>query len=126
MKNQRPQSMANLELRISYFLRYGVFLSAFFLGLGWLLRLTTSNETLDHFQVYDPQPLQDMIEKSFISQDYSMLSATLGLAILIYLPTIRVFLTAYLFLRNRDWYLAAMAIFVFAVLILSVLLGIDL
>lgn len=119
-------SIESLELKISYFLRYGVFTAAGFLALGWFGRLLTTEGSLDHFQIYEPESLKILIQKALSAHDYAMLSATLGLTILISLPIIRVFLTAYLFLKSKDWYLAAMAIFVFAVLSVSFLLGIDL
>ncbi|RYZ49861.1 MAG: DUF1634 domain-containing protein, partial [Proteobacteria bacterium] len=56
---------------------------------------------------------------------YGILLSIGGLGILVLLPILRVMLTAYLFIKQRDHYLAAMAIFVFAVLLGSFFLGIE-
>ncbi|MES2746706.1 MAG: DUF1634 domain-containing protein [Bdellovibrionota bacterium] len=119
-------AVETLELKISYFLRYGVFISAFFLAVGWLGEFIHAPDAISHFQVYSPVSLLQMIQTALRESDIFRLSSLLGLALLVSLPIIRVFLTAYLFIRNRDWYLASMAIFVFGVLTISFFLGIDL
>lgn len=125
LNSSDDQKLSRLELKISFFLRYGVFVSAAFLFVGWMGQIFQSSDRLSHFQIYRPEPLEMIIQKALSLSDYPMLSAVLGLAILVSLPIIRVFLTAYLFIQSKDWYLAAMALFVSAILCLSFFLGIE-
>lgn len=122
----KDHKLTRLELKISYFLRYGVFLSAAFLAFGWIGQILQSQDRLNHFQIYQPEALSVTLHKALGNSDYPMLSAILGLSVLVSLPIIRVFLTAYLFIQSKDWYLAGMAIFVSAMLCLSIVLGIAL
>jgi uncharacterized membrane protein len=115
-----------LEWKIGRFLRYGVFTSAFFLTLGWAGEYKRAPHAIEHFQVYRPLSLIRMVEQALIAHDVYRLLTLFGFATLIALPIIRVLLTGYLFLRNRDWSMAAMAIFVFGVLTLSFFLGLEL
>ncbi len=119
-------SLERLELKISYFLRYGVFASAFFLAISYLGQIFSKDDRLSKFKVYEPVPLVTTIRSALEAQDYFLLSAIVGLSVLISLPIIRVLLTGLLFLKAKEWAMASCAILVFAVLLLSFFLGIEL
>lgn len=114
-----------LELAISRFLRWGVATSGLFLAIGWIGQILQSGDVLAHFQEYHPESLALMLEKAWGLRDYPMLIAIGGLGVLVSLPILRVLLTAYLFMRQRDGYLSLMAIFVFCVLLGSFFLGVE-
>lgn len=119
------QELHRLELAISNFLRYGVLVSAILLGLGWILQIIQSGDVLANFQSYHPESLRIIIDKAITTKAYGILLSVAGLGVLVSLPILRVMLTAYLFIKQRDHYLAAMAVFVFAVLLGSFFLGVE-
>jgi uncharacterized membrane protein len=119
------QELHRLELKISSFLRYGVLVSAVLLGLGWIGQILKSGDVLANFQNYHSESLRLIIEKALATQSYGVLLSIAGLAVLVLLPILRVLLTAYLFIKQKDHYLAAMAVFVFAVLLGSFFLGVE-
>lgn len=122
---KKDSEIHRLELAISHFLRWGVMLSALLLALGWFGQLLQSGDVLANFKTYNPEPMTAIVSKAWAIHDVPMLISVAGLAVLVSLPTLRVLLTAYLFVRQRDTYLAAMAVFVFAVLMSSFFLGIE-
>ncbi len=116
-----------LELKISYILRYGVFLSAIFLGIGWGGNLLSGqSQGLYHYQTYQSVNFIQSMEKTFTQGQWFVLLSYLGLMILISLPLIRVFLTGVLFAKNKEKAMSLMAFAVFAILLGSFCLGIDL
>jgi uncharacterized membrane protein len=119
-------SLHELELKISYLLRYGVLLAGFFLFIGWLWMLAQHGDVIGNFQQYQQVSLMQTIHLAWISYDLSTLIAYFGLALLVLLPVVRVVLTGVLFMVQRDYVLGLMAFAVFAVLAASFCLGIDL
>lgn len=117
--------LSKLELKISYLLRFGVLLSAIFLGVG-CINLFTNVGALHALSEYRPQSLLETIEIAKAEGNYFHLASLFGLSLLVALPLVRVALTAYLFLRNREFVLMAMALFVSLVLCFSFFLGIEL
>ncbi|RYZ50080.1 MAG: DUF1634 domain-containing protein, partial [Proteobacteria bacterium] len=103
------QELHRLELAISNFLRYGVAASALLLGLGWAAQILQSGDVLANFQTYRPESLRLIMEQAIATRSYGILLSIGGLGILVLLPILRVMLTAYLFIKQRDHYLAAMA-----------------
>ena len=122
---KKDSELHRLELAISHFLRWGVLFSAALLAVGWIGQLLQSGDVLANFKHYKPEPMTVIVAKAWTTRDYPILISVVGLAVLVSLPTLRVLLTAYLFIRQRDIYLAAMALMVFAVLIGSFFLGIK-
>lgn len=116
-----------LEIKISYILRYGVFLSALFLGIGWGGNLLSGqSQGLYHYQTYQPISFVQQLEQALTQKQWFVLLSYIGLAILISLPLIRVLLTGILFARHKEKAMSFMAFAVFAILIGSFCLGIDL
>lgn len=115
-----------LELKIAKFLRGGVFLAGGVMLVGWLWKMKWTGNPFFNFQVYDQIPFTDMIKHNLYHKDWGMLISYAGLLILISLPVIRVLLTSILFLKQKEYTLAAIALVVLAGLTASMLLGIEL
>lgn len=127
--NQEQQDnlqLHNLELIISKLLRVGVMTAGACLFIGWIGMWIQHGSMLSSFTTYDPEPLADKFQWAFLTRDRSLMMAMIGLVLLVCLPLIRVLLTGILFIRQKDYKLAIMAFAVFATLIASFFLGIDL
>ncbi len=117
---------STLELKISFFLRAGVIFAGVLIALGWILKFRLHLNPFFNFQTYDPIPLQDLVSFHRQRGDYAALLSYAGLAALICLPLFRVLLTAFLFFRQREFALAAIASGVFLILLLAMGLGLEL
>lgn len=118
--------LENLELKISKFLRYGVLVSGFFLAIGWISNFSLTENPYEHFKFYDYLPLQDILQLYFRNKEWGVLISYVGLGLLISLPLIRVLLTAFLFIKQKEYQLAAIATLVLICLVVSFSFGIDL
>jgi uncharacterized membrane protein len=118
--------LLTLELRISNLLRFGVLLAGAFLFVGWMTLLDFTQNPLADFKDYKEQTLMQSLEQALQNNQWGLLIAYVGLAILISLPLLRVLLTGFLFIKQKEKTLAAIAFFVFLILILSFSLGIEL
>lgn len=115
-----------LEIKIALFLRYGVFIAGFFMFTGWAMNFKLSGDPYFGFSTYDQIPLMDLVEYYLRRKNWGALVSYAGLAMLISLPLIRVFLTMILFLKQKEFTLAWVAFIVFIGLMLSMFLGIEL
>jgi uncharacterized membrane protein len=106
-----------LELRISKFLRYGVLCSGALMLAG--LFLDFKSDPFSGLRTYQVVPLTDQI----VASNYL---AYAGLASLILLPILRVFLTGAIFLFTKERKLAAIAGVVLFCLLFSLVMGIEL
>jgi uncharacterized membrane protein len=116
----------DLELKISHFLRKGVFVSLFFLVVGWVGQIFLHSNSLEPFQNYSPLTLMENLNLAISQRNYFLLTSYSGLFVLISLPVIRVFLTAILFLKQGERALSVIAFLVLLTLIVSFSLGIEL
>jgi uncharacterized membrane protein len=114
--------LESLELKISKFLRIGVLVAGVFMLIGWVSQVALHGDSLEAFKVYRSYPLAE----SLTHLDWPMVICYLGLGVLILLPITRVFLTAFLFVKQKEYLLAGIATFVLVALILSFSLGIEL
>lgn len=114
-----------LELKIAKFLRVGVIVSGILMLIGFTLQFKWSGNSLFNFTVYDEIPLKDLLEINFHRGRWAPLISYSGLIVLISLPLIRVLLTTYLFIRQKEYPLAIIAGLVFIGLMLSMSLGIE-
>jgi uncharacterized membrane protein len=114
-----------LEIRISKMLRYGVILSGIFMLLGWATQIQFSGNPFVAFHEYHPVAFVASIQQMYLGAQWGSLLSYLGLLILIGLPTLRVLMTAVLFVRQRDFVLAAVAAFVLVILLTSFSLGLE-
>ncbi|XGC79471.1 DUF1634 domain-containing protein [Bdellovibrio bacteriovorus] len=117
--------LEKLELRISRFLRSGVYFAGLFLFVGWFWMWLGSEDIFAHLSDYHPQSFFEMIQWALIMNDRGILMTLAGLVILVCLPVIRVFLTGILFVKQKEYALALMAFGVFLTLIVSFFLGIE-
>ena len=115
-----------LELKIAKFLRAGVIVACLFLFGGWMSQIKLSGNSFYNFQIYGEIPLNELLEYYIRRKEWGALVTFGGLVTLISLPMIRVFLTAFLFLRQKEYILAGIAAIVLISLIISMTLGIDL
>lgn len=115
-----------LELKISHLLRSGVLLAGAFLLVGWLWLWFNNGSLLESFKVYEPKSLVETIHWALLMNDRPMIISIMGLILLVCLPVARVFFTGVLFIKQKDFILAVMAFLVFAALLMSFLLGVDL
>ncbi|MEN0058684.1 MAG: DUF1634 domain-containing protein [Bdellovibrio sp.] len=116
----------DLELKISLLLRGGILFSGVMLLLGWLWVWWEKGDVIGTFTQYDPQPLMESLHWSLVMNDRALFLSFLGLILLVSLPVVRVFLTAVLFVKQKDYKLAIAAFAVFFTLLGSFLLGIEL
>ncbi|WP_413293687.1 DUF1634 domain-containing protein [Bdellovibrio sp. HCB185ZH] len=123
---KQDQALHDLELKISKMLRSGVYIAGMLLLIGWLWQLYRSGDTLSDFQTYESKSLTETIHWAVVMQDRPLIISISGLVVLVLLPTTRVFLTGILFIKQKDRILAVMAFAVFACLVASFFLGIDL
>lgn len=123
MKNDE---VMKLELKISHLLRWGVLLAGVFLLLGWVRLLDFSQNPLLAFHDYHEQNLRESLHLALEQRQWGLLTAYVGLGLLISLPLLRVLMTGILFLKEKERLLAALAFFVFFLLVLSFSLGIEL
>jgi uncharacterized membrane protein len=119
-------SAETLELKIARFLRIGVLIAGAIMLLGWMSEIKLSGNPFFNFETYDQISLRDLIEYHLYRKDWGVLVSYAGLAFLIILPVVRVLLTAWLFIRQKEFLLAGLAMVVLAGLIVSMSLGIDL
>ena len=115
-----------LELKIAKFLRYGILVAGLLIFIGWAINFEWSGNPFARFQVYSHAQMSDLVEVSFMAQDWGILISYVGLFALISLPIIRVLLTAVLFVKQKEYTLAMIAVFVLSGLITSFALGIEL
>ncbi|KYG63721.1 hypothetical protein AZI86_12920 [Bdellovibrio bacteriovorus] len=118
--------MHRLELIVSQLLRLGVLIAGALLFIGWVWMWINGNDISGNLKEYNPTTFTDTLQWAVIMQDRALLTTMMGLVILVTLPVVRVLLTAILFIKQKDYRLAIMAIFVFAFLCSSFFLGIDL
>lgn len=116
----------SLELKIATFLRIGVIIAGIIMFAGWMSQFKLNGDPFFNFQTYDHIPLQDLIALHLRRGHWGALLSYLGLAALISLPLIRVLLTTILFLRQKEFALAFIALTVLMGLLFSMYLGIEL
>lgn len=116
----------DLELKISKFLRLGIIVAGVLILGGWLVQLKFVANPFYNFEYYDQIPLQNLVMFHIRTKQWGYLVSYLGLFCLISLPIIRVFLTAILFVKQKEYVLANLAFFVLVGLLGSLFLGIEL
>ena len=118
--------LESLELRISKFLRFGVMAAGLLMLIGWGAQLISKGSSLELLKTYNAVSIEETFKTTVANKHWFDLIAYLGLVTLISLPIIRVFLTAFLFFKQKEYALAGIASFVLIALIISFSLGIEL
>lgn len=120
------KSIEALELKIAKLLRVGVIISGLLMLIGYIMQFKWGGNALFNFTIYDEIPFADLLQFNFRRNRWAPLISYSGLIVLISLPLIRVLLTTYLFIRQKEYALALIAFVVFVGLIVSMSLGIEL
>jgi uncharacterized membrane protein len=76
-------------------------------------------------QNYESSSLAERLEWAVLLNDRAMIFATLGLALLVLLPLLRVFITVVFFGVSKDYKMTVLAFFALLALIFSFSLGIN-
>ncbi len=137
---QRPDGMeplTRMELVISHVLRIGVLLSAAIILAGILLfalRQDTGYASLHPHQLgqllafhqtqgpgYFPTSVPEVLAGTRAGKPYAIIG--LGLLLLIATPVLRVALSVFFFLAQRDWLYVGITLFVLAILLVSFFMG---
>jgi uncharacterized membrane protein len=118
---ERSKDLLQMEVAIAYVLRGGVALSGFFIALGLALKLFEkgNSQTLIS-QLLSGQALNTAQTLAPWQPDYVI---TIGLILLIALPVVRVAMTVFLFLKEKDYTYLAITLFVLCVLLVGVVFG---
>jgi len=137
--NGREDPLTRMELVISYALRGGVLLSAVVIltGIAWfgLTQDTGYAKVLPH-QLSDlltfhqtsgpgffPTSLTGVLTGAIAGRSYAIIG--LGMLLLIATPVMRVALSVFFFLAQRDWLYLGITLFVLVVLLLSLFSGLG-
>lgn len=115
----------SLELFIAKLLRYGVLLAGLLMLIGWASQLSFSHDVFAPFHVYKEVRLYEALEQATALKQWGALTAYAGLIVLVSLPLIRVLMTLLVFLKKKDFALAAISGLVLAGLALSIVLGFE-
>ena len=133
------QPLTRMELVISYGLRAGVLLSAVIIALG-MLWLAVTRDTgyakilphhlpdilafhQAHGPAFFPTSLGGVLRGAAAGKPYSIVG--LGMLLLIATPVVRVTLSVFFFLAQRDWLYVGITLFVLGVLLVSLFSGIG-
>jgi uncharacterized membrane protein len=117
---ERSKDLLKMEVAIAYVLRGGVALSGFFIAIGLGLRMfEPGNSKALVTQLLAGQPFPTATFASW--QPDSIIA--IGLILLIALPIVRVAMTVFLFLKEKDYTYLAITLFVLAVLMIGVIFG---
>lgn len=127
LKQQRNlEELEALELKISKLLRYGVIVAGVLIFTGWMLQIQFTSNPFLGFHDYHGLSLLANFQQALAQHDWAQLISYAGLFILISLPILRVLMTGILFVRQNDPIMAALAFFVFATILVSCALGLEL
>ena len=118
-------TLENLELQIAMMLRIGVLLSGVLMFVGWIAQFQISENPFAQFQVYKDVSFLQNIHQMQSDSQWGLLLCYAGLVILVALPCLRVLLTYALFIRLRDYRMAAITSIVLTVLLYSFTQGIQ-
>lgn len=117
------KSVFSLELTIAKLLRVGVIIAGLLIFAGWMSRFDFVRNPLAEFGTFHDEPLIPILRRAWDMRDWGLLTMYAGLISLIALPFTRVLMTAVLFVRQREYILAAFAALVVAGLLFSFSLG---
>lgn len=125
MSFETKKDIYSLEVGIAKLLRLGVIFAGLLMLMGWLLQIQFAENPFLAYQTYQKHSLVESLNQSLQDNSWGIIFSYVGLFVLISLPILRVFATAFLFVKRKDWLLAAMAVFVLSILIGSFFMGIE-
>lgn len=113
----------DFNLLLSRMFRYGVYIAGIFLLVGWVSSIQWSENVFIEFQTYNEQSLVEALDYAWTHSHWGVLMSYLGIAVLICLPFLRVMISAYLFLRRKEYPMLTLSLLVLSGLILSLFIG---
>lgn len=124
------QKIEKAEFVISLILRWGVLLCAAVIFSGWLMSFAQGHGLDSIHSAMTGRELSDLSVPRSLSEFWQGVSGfdsqayiALGLMLLILLPVTRVAASAVIFFHEKDYLFVAMSVFVFSVLVLSMVMG---
>lgn len=120
------KDLESMELKIAKFLRVGVLVSGIIILIGWLISFKPEKDPFLPLQTYRPYGLIDRLQVHAMLSDWGPVITYLGLGLLISLPVLRVLLSTFLFIKQKEKLMALIGSLVMLGLITSFSLGIDL
>lgn len=118
-----PLNKYDFDILVSKFLRYGVFLVAIFLTLGWILEIDLKGNVFASYEHYQERNLFDSLTEAWVHKKMGLLLSYFGLGLLISLPLFRVIMTGILFAKKKEYEMMSLCLVVLFGLALSVFLG---
>ena len=123
----QPQlSDKKVELFIGMFLRVGVITAACVVVIGGILYLPSMGGQNPHFAVWNGEPLQLRSIGGVVTAALSLRGDAviqLGILLLIAIPILRVAVSLFAFLLQRDWLYCVVTFLVLGILLFSLLGG---
>jgi uncharacterized membrane protein len=123
MDNEK--TIFSLELTIAKLLRAGVLIAGLFIFAGWVASVHWSVNPFAEHTVFHGVPLTQELKQAWLGGEWAKLSTFFGLILLVALPFTRVVMTAYLFIHQKEYVLATLAMIVTIALIFSFSLGFE-
>lgn len=118
-------NLETMELKIAKFLRAGVVVSGITMLAGWIWGFKFDSDPFIPLQTYSSLTFVQSIKVCLLMRYWGRLLVYLGLMILISLPIIRVILSTYLFVKQKEKEMALIGAIVLIGLILSFSLGVE-
>jgi uncharacterized membrane protein len=119
------ENLERMELKIAKFLRVGVVVSGITMLIGWAWSFKVNVDPFASLQTYSSLTFVQSIKVCLLLRYWGRLLIYLGLIILISLPIIRVILSTYLFIKQKEKTMALIGAIVMLGLILSFSLGVQ-
>lgn len=113
------------EIKISKFLRFGVYVTAVCFAASLIFRFALYPNYQFDLTKYNGESLMQHWRFAATHGYWGVMIAYIGFGVLVSLPILRVLFTALLFLKTRDYILGGVAVLVFLILICSFLLGVN-
>lgn len=111
--------MADIEIKIGKIMRYGVILAMVIMAVGLALLFINGNGGYPNNAF--PTSFKTISHGCLHAKPYAIMMA--GMFILILTPVLRVVVSIYAFMKERDYLYVAITIIVFVILISSLLIG---
>lgn len=118
-------NLETMELKIAKFLRAGVVVSGITMLVGWIWGFKLDGDPFAPLQTYSSLTFVQSIKVCLLMRYWGRLLVYLGLMILISLPIIRVILSTYLFVKQKEKEMALVGAIVLVGLVLSFTLGVE-
>ena len=118
-------NLERMELKIAKFLRAGVVVAGLLMLIGWGWSFRPGNDPFAALQTYESLTFIQSIKVCLLMRYWGRLLIYLGLIVLISLPILRVILSTYLFVKQKEKEMALVGAIVMIGLILSFSLGVE-